>query len=87
MAAVLVCKGNDLRPLAETAVDLRLEPGRFHFYVHVDAPLQALAPWTMAGLPLHHVDAGIKDWRGLHKLLGVDFNAQIADDFVSEDSQ
>lgn len=83
MAAVLVCEGDDLRPLAKAVVDLHLDPGRFHFYVHQDAPVETLRDWAETGLPLDHVDTGVKDWRGLHKLLGVDFNVRIVDDFLS----
>ena len=82
MVAVLVCKGDDLRPLAEAVRDLRLEANRFHFYMHKDASLQILRPWVQQGLALDHVDTDVQDWKGLHKFLGIDFNVRIVEDFL-----
>lgn len=80
--AVLICKGDDTEDLAQTVQRLGLDAQRFHFYLHADASVAALKAWADAGLPLDRVDDGVKDWATLHKLLGIDFNVQIVDDFI-----
>ena len=86
MVAVLVCKGDDLQPLADAVRELRLEPDRFHFYLHEDASLETLRPWIHGGFSFDHIDTDVKDWKGLHKLLGIDFNVRIVEDFLSSGS-
>ena len=88
--AVIVCAGDNLRPLAVYVRDRRLDPDRFHFYLHPDASRETLRPWAEAGLPLDHVDdAGkggrpLTDWAALHGLLGVHFNLRILHDVLAE---
>ena len=59
---------------------LGLDSARFHFYLHKQASIDALAGWAEAGFSLDAVDDGIRDWATLHKLLGIDFNVQIVND-------
>lgn len=82
MAAILICKGDNTEELADIVQDGGHDPARFHFYLHKDADRSALKAWAAAGLPLDRVDEGIKDWKSLHKLLGIDFNVQVVDDAV-----
>ncbi len=82
MAAVLVCADDDTAELATAVQDLGLDASRFHFYLHDDASVEALRDWADAGLALEAVETGISDWKRLHKLLGIDFNVRIVDDFA-----
>ncbi len=83
MAAVILCKGDNIQALVGAVKDTGLDDSRFHFYLHADCPLQVMQPWAEAGFSLDHVDTGIKDWKSLHKLLGIDFNVQIVNDAVN----
>lgn len=76
--AVIVCAGDDLAGLARWAQGR--DPHRVHFYLHAGAHARQLAPWRDAGLPLDHVDEGIRSWGSLHKVLGWDLNVQVYDD-------
>ncbi|MHB1260741.1 MAG: hypothetical protein ACYC2H_03400 [Thermoplasmatota archaeon] len=82
LAAVLVCPGDDTADLAAVVQDLGLDATRFHFYLHKDAKVGALAAWAQAGLPLDAVDEDITDWALLHRRLGLDFNIQVVGDFI-----
>jgi hypothetical protein len=76
--AVIVCRGDDLRALAAWA--RQRDARRVHFYLHSGASAAQLAPWRDAGLPLDHVDEGIRSWRSLHKVLGWDLNVMVYED-------
>lgn len=76
--AVVVCPDDDLGGLARWAKGK--DAGRVHFYLHANARPRQLAPWRDAGLPLDHIDEGIRSWGQLHKVLGWDLNMQVYDD-------
>lgn len=76
--AVIVCPADDLEGLARWARGR--DANRVHFYLHAGAHPRQLAPWRDAGLPLDHVDEGLRSWTSLHKLLGWDLNVQVYDD-------
>jgi hypothetical protein len=78
LMAVILCPGDDVEGLARWAASK--DATRVHFYLHARAHLKQLAPWRDAGLPLDHVDDGVRSWGALHKVLGWDLNMQVYDD-------
>jgi hypothetical protein len=84
LLAVLLCGGDETRSLASWARKQRIDAGRIHFYLHVDASLETLEGWHQAGLPLGRVTDGIDDWKRLHKFLGLALNETIAQDHATD---
>ena len=85
--AVLVCDGDDTEALTAFVRDEGMDARRVHFYLHEAASGSALAAWRDAGLPLDRVDdrvdgRPIRDWKDLHRLLGLHLNVQIVADFT-----
>jgi hypothetical protein len=78
--AVILCPGDDLRPLA--AWMTRHGADRVRFYLHRDARTEQLAPIRDAGHDLRHVRPERYTAYGpLHKRLGLDLSDQIYEDF------
>lgn len=79
--AVLLCPGDDLRPVIRWVEQQQLDASRIHFYVHREEDVHGfMAPWHDAGLPTTQVDAGIPDWKALHRLFGLHLSDRILAD-------
>lgn len=78
---VLLCPGDDLQPVIDWVRSNRLDPSRIHFYIHRKQDVHGfMVAWHEAGLPTDDVDAGIKDWKQLHRLFGLHLGNRILTD-------
>lgn len=82
LLAVLLCPGDDARPVVDWVRRCGADPDRVKFYARkgVDA-FQALASWDAAGLPDPVVEEGFTTWRDLHKAFGRDLAIRILQDW------
>lgn len=79
--AVLLCPGDDLQPVIDWATAHDVDAARVHFYVHRERDRHRfMATWHEAGLPTDNVDAGIRDWKELHRLFGLHLSDRILSD-------
>ena len=82
--AVLLCPGDDLRPLIDWVQRTGADPGRIHFYVHRENDLpQFMQVWYEAGYPTEAADAGVNDWKQFHRLFGLHLSNQILIDALA----
>lgn len=82
LLAVLVCPGDDVRPVVDWVREHGTEPDRVKFYARRGTDLfDALGAWAEAGLPDPVVEEGFVTWRDLHRAFGRDLAIRILQDW------
>ena len=82
--AVILCPGDDLRPVIVWATRHDLDASRIHFYIKQESDLDGfMSQWSEAGFPTDGADSGITTWNELHHLFGLHFSNRILRDATS----
>lgn len=82
--AVLLCPGDDLKPLLDWIKKRGVDANRIHLYVHRHQDVDEFATaWEEAGHSAYNLDSNINSWHDLHQLLGNHLSIRIYQDAVT----